>query len=145
MKESMGKETCIRSFQFSENFFLQNNKILRILTLYHTIPKFNITKECFFELLLEKTKIISKLNLHWNGLLQMLSKWTNLKSYHPVKGYTCITLPRWLSGERVGLMTWWLWVWSLVEANFLSSVFSPLTSVEAYEKSSLWLLKEKLC
>ena len=34
--------------------------------------------------------------------------------------------PPWLSGERVGLMTWWLWVRSPVEATFLSGVFSPL-------------------
>ena len=27
--------------------------------------------------------------------------------------------PGWLSDERVGLMTWWLWVRSPVEANFL--------------------------
>ena len=51
--------------------------------------------------------------------------------------------PRWLSGERVGLMTWWLWVRSPVEATFLSGVFSPLTSAEACEKSSRWLWKEK--
>ena len=42
-------------------------------------------------------------------------------------------------------MTWWLWVWSLVEATFLSGIFSPLTSAEACEKSSRWLWKEKLC
>ena len=53
--------------------------------------------------------------------------------------------PRWLSGERVNLMTWWLRVRSLVEATFLSGVFSPLTSAEACEKSSQWLWKEKLC
>ena len=33
---------------------------------------------------------------------------------------------------------------SPVEANFLSGIFSPLTSAEACEKSSWWLLKEKL-
>ena len=32
-----------------------------------------------------------------------------------------------LSGERVGLMTWCLWVRSLVEVTFISGVFSPLT------------------
>ena len=53
--------------------------------------------------------------------------------------------PRWLSGERVGLMTWWLRVRSQVEATFLSGVFSPLTSAEACEKGSRWLWKEKLC
>ena len=53
--------------------------------------------------------------------------------------------PGWLSGERVGLMTWWLRVRSPVEATFLSGVFSPLTSAEACEKSSRWLWKEKLC
>ena len=53
--------------------------------------------------------------------------------------------PGWLSGERVGLMTWWLRVRSPVEATFLSGVFSPLTSAEACGKSSQWLWKEKLC
>ena len=53
--------------------------------------------------------------------------------------------PGWLSGERVGLMTWWLRVRSPVEATFLSGVFSPLTCAEACEKSSRWLWKEKLC
>ena len=52
---------------------------------------------------------------------------------------------RWLSGVRVGLMTWWLRVRSPDEATFLSGVFSPLTSAEACEKSSQWLWKEKLC
>ena len=47
--------------------------------------------------------------------------------------------PGWLSGERVGLMTWWLRVRSLVEVTCLSGVFSPLTSAEACEKSSSWL------
>ena len=59
----------------------------------------------------------------------------------------CLTIklpPGWLSGENVGLMNWWLWVWSPVEATFLSGVFSPLTSAEACEKSSRWLWKEKL-
>ena len=36
-------------------------------------------------------------------------------------------------------------VWSLVEANFLSGVYSSRTSAEACEKSSQWLWKEKLC
>ena len=53
--------------------------------------------------------------------------------------------PGWLSGEHVGLMTWWLRVRSPVAATFLSSVFSPLTSAEACEKSSWGLWKEKLC
>ena len=53
--------------------------------------------------------------------------------------------PEWLSGERVGVMTWWLRVRSPVEATFLSSVFLPLTSAEACEKSSRWLSKGKLC
>ena len=39
--------------------------------------------------------------------------------------------PRWLSTERVGLMTCWL----LVRDPFFSGVFSPLTSPEACEKS----------
>ena len=48
----------------------------------------------------------------------------------------------WLSGNRVRLMTWWLRVRDLLEANFLSWVFPPLTSTEACEKSSRWLWKE---
>ena len=59
--------------------------------------------------------------------------------------YDKVPPPGWLSGERVGLMTWWLRVRSPVEATFLSGVFSPLTSAEACEKSSRWLWKEKLC
>ena len=51
--------------------------------------------------------------------------------------------PGGLSGERVGLMTWWLWVRSAVEATFLSGVCSPLTSAEACEKCSRWLWEEK--
>ena len=43
---------------------------------------------------------------------------------------------------RVGLMTWWLGVRYPVKANFLSGVFSPLTSAEACEKSSRWLWKK---
>ena len=53
--------------------------------------------------------------------------------------------PGWLSGERVGLMTRWMWVRSPFEATFLSGVFSPLTSAEACEESCWWLWKEKLC
>ena len=53
--------------------------------------------------------------------------------------------PGWLSGEWVGLMTWWLRVRSPVEVTFLYGVFSPLTSAEACGKSSRWLWKEKLC
>ena len=61
---------------------------------------------------------------------------------------TCLDLhapPGWLSGECVRLVTWWLWVRFQVEANFLSGIFSPLTSAEACEKSSRCLWKEKLC
>ena len=54
-------------------------------------------------------------------------------------------LPGWLSGERVGLMTWWLRIRSQVKATFLLGVFSALTSAEACEKISRWLWKEKLC
>ena len=39
-------------------------------------------------------------------------------------------------------MTWWLCVRDPVEAKFLSGVFLPFTSAEAYEKSSWWLWKE---
>ena len=49
--------------------------------------------------------------------------------------------PGWFSGECVLLMTWWL-VRDPVEANFLSGIFSSLTSAEACEKSSQWLWKE---
>ena len=51
---------------------------------------------------------------------------------------------RWLSGERVELMTSWLWFRSPAEATFLSGVFLPLPSAEACEKSSWWLWKEKV-
>ena len=43
--------------------------------------------------------------------------------------------PEWLSSERVGLMTSWLWVWSLVEATFLSGVFLPLASADALSEN----------
>ena len=59
--------------------------------------------------------------------------------FHCVFSETFENPPGWLSGERVGLMTWWLRVRSQVEATFLSGVFSPLTSAEACEKSSRWL------
>ena len=43
-------------------------------------------------------------------------------------------LPRWLSGERVRLMTWTGgYEFETVEAKFLSGLFSPLTSAEACE------------
>ena len=58
-------------------------------------------------------------------------------------GSKICALPGWLSGERVGLMTWWLRVRSPIEATFLSGVFSSLTSAETCEKSSRWLWKEK--
>ena len=63
-----------------------------------------------------------------------------LSPYMTFKNYN--TLSVWLSGEHVGLVTWWLPVRYPVEANFLSDVFSPLTSAEACEKSSQWLWKE---
>ena len=50
--------------------------------------------------------------------------------------------PKWLSGERIGLMTWWLRVEDPVKAKFFSAEFSPLTFAEACEKSSQWLWKE---
>ena len=50
--------------------------------------------------------------------------------------------PAWLRGERVGHMTWCLWVRDPLAANFISSVFSPLTAAEAFEKSGWWLFKE---
>ena len=52
------------------------------------------------------------------------------------------SLPGWLSGKRVGLMNWWLFVRNPVATNFHSDVFSPLTSAEACEKSSRWFLKK---
>ena len=58
-------------------------------------------------------------------------------------GNTCLmkAQPRWVSGEHIRLMTWWLRVRSPVEATFLSGVFSPLAYAEACEKSSRWLWK----
>ena len=55
---------------------------------------------------------------------------------------TFYTPPGWLSGERVVLMTWWLLVLVPLETEFLSDKYLPLTSTEAYEKSSQWLSKE---
>ena len=52
---------------------------------------------------------------------------------------------RWFSVDRVGLMTWWLWVRDPVEAKFLSGVFSPLTSAEACEKTSRWVCGKEIC
>ena len=66
-------------------------------------------------------------------------------SISKASSFRYVAPPGWLSGERVGLMTWWLWVRSPVEATFLPGVFSPLTSTEACEKSSRWLWKEELC
>ena len=57
-------------------------------------------------------------------------------------GICGVKTPGWLSEEGVGLTTWRLWVRYPVEANFLSSVFLPLTSAEACEKSSRWHWKE---
>ena len=37
------------------------------------------------------------------------------------------TSPGWLSGERVGLMNWWLWVRDPVEANFFPAYFFRLS------------------
>ena len=90
--------------------------------------------------------------------LQMLWIWLSPKFCHLAKvtaasQYMSLVMreisknvapPGWLSGEHVGLMSWWLWVRSLVEATFLSGVFPPLTSAEACEKSSQWLLKRKV-
>ena len=45
--------------------------------------------------------------------------------------------PGWLSDERV--ITLWLWVRYPVEGNFLSGVYSPLTSADYCEKSSKWI------
>ena len=66
--------------------------------------------------------------------------------YSSSPGYTTVTAPPgWLSGERVGFISWWLGVGSPVEVTSLSGVFLPLTSAEACKKSSRWLWKEKLC
>ena len=59
-----------------------------------------------------------------------------------VASFNVFSPPGWLSGEHVGLMTWWLRVLDPVAAKILSGVFSPLTSAEACEKSSQWLWKE---
>ena len=58
------------------------------------------------------------------------------------KGPLTCAPPCWLRGECVRLITLWLWARDPVETKFLSSVFSPLTSAEACEKSSRWLWKE---
>ena len=62
-------------------------------------------------------------------------------------GFLCIAIPvppEWLSGERVGLMTWWFLVPDPLEAKFFPSVFSPLTSAETCEKV-VGLLERNLC
>ena len=64
---------------------------------------------------------------------------TGAKQYIPSSSKGDNAPPGWISGERVRLRTWWLWVRSLVEVTFLSGVFSPFTSAEACEKSSWWL------
>ena len=95
-------------------------------TLYHTIPFSSFST--IFSTLSERELL--------NSATFISSSAAAFNLDHP---------PGWLSGERVGLMTWWLRVRSPVEATFLSGVFSPLTSAEACEKSSRWLWKEKLC
>ena len=64
------------------------------------------------------------------------------KNIFKKKKRKCRAPPGWLSGDRVGLVTWWLGVRYPVEANFISGVLAPLTSAEACRKSSLWLWKE---
>ena len=46
----------------------------------------------------------------------------------------CLAPHGWLSGERVGLMAWWLWVRDPVEANFLSSLFLLVTCAKNLRK-----------
>ena len=85
----------------------------------------------------ENSRIIRLMSryLPWGGLFLPNLRFflQNDGPYDP-----CFIFNGWLTGERVGLVTWWLWVQDLVEGNFLSGVFSPLTS----EKSSWWLWKE---
>ena len=52
--------------------------------------------------------------------------------------------PGWLSGEQIGLITWWLGVRDPAEGNFLSGVFLPLTTAKACGKGS-WLLWKESC
>ena len=52
-----------------------------------------------------------------------------------------IAPPRLLNSERVGLITWWLWVRDPVEAKFHKGVFLHLISAKTYEKSCRWLWK----
>ena len=49
--------------------------------------------------------------------------------------------PGWLSGERVGLMTWWFKFDTRLRQTLFGE-FSPLTSAETCEKSNRWLWKE---
>ena len=85
-------------------------------------------------------------NYSCDRLLRVNNPYCTLKILSFGKKFqTGLAPPGWLSDEHVGLITWWLWVRSPVKANFLSGVLLPLTSVEACEKSSRWLWKEKLC
>ena len=98
----------------------------------------------FLRLALSKT-IQQPSGIMINPLLDdKILDWSKLKQIAD-EIFKCRSPARWLSDERVGLMTWWLRVRSPVEATLLSGVFSPLTSAEACEKSSRWLWKEKLC
>ena len=72
----------------------------------------------------------------------ILKRETWVRIHQPFPGTFSLFFSRWLGGEHVGLVTWWLYVQDRVEANFLSGLFSALTTAEACERSSQWLWKE---
>ena len=63
---------------------------------------------------------------HWTASVPSLSY--RQKKKQECSNFRLSALPGWYSGERVGLMTWWLWVRSSVKATFFSAYFrfSPL-------------------
>ena len=137
-----GNERLKRNSTYEEKYSAIKRKNCRSGDHYSNIK--NIKNKTLLVIIRKKnTK-----KLHW--ILNKKQKGESLFSF-VIKGKCLFLIPpvpgkslaQWLSGEHVKLMTWWLWVRSPVEANFLSGVISPLISAEAFEKSSQWLWKEK--
>ena len=120
------RKVCIQHFLIFPQFFVPYQREIELFE-----PQWNCRLQLLFSL--DKAKILS-----YGTRLQITFWWQNINKIilHEPRPGGC--------GERVGLMTWRLWVRSPVEATFLSGVFSPLTSAEACEKSSRWLWKEKV-
>ena len=63
------------------------------------------------------------------------ARWINMgilfyQSQITLNSFWISAAPGWLSGARVVLMTWWLWIRFPVEKTFLSGLFSPLISAK---------------